>query len=73
MLPKVQGSYAALTPDKHHWQSDGLSAYPPKDPLVGQSQFFNDFESFIHLVDKEDNRFTQVFSIVLNGAGVSHV
>lgn len=34
------GSYAALTPDKHHWQSDGLSAYPPKDPLVGQSQFF---------------------------------
>ena len=31
----------------HHWQSDGLSSYPPRDPLVGQSQFFNDFESSI--------------------------
>lgn len=68
------GSYAASTPAKHHWQSDGLSAYPPKDPLVGQSQFFNDFESFIHLVDKEDNRFTQVFSIVAEwGRGKSRL
>ncbi|WP_047046827.1 hypothetical protein [Vibrio mexicanus] len=56
--------YSVQPTAQHHWQSDGLSSYPPKDPLVGQSQFFNDFESFIHLVDKEDNHFTQVFSMV---------
>ncbi|MFT6905893.1 MAG: archaellum component FlaC [Oleiphilaceae bacterium] len=58
----------------HHWQSDGLSSYPPRDPLVGQSQFFNDFESFIHLVDKEENEFTQVFSMVAEwGRGKSRL
>ncbi|MGK0269438.1 MAG: archaellum component FlaC [Cocleimonas sp.] len=58
----------------HHWQSDGLSSYPPRDPLVGQSQFFNDFESFIHLVDKEENEFTQVFSVVAEwGRGKSRL
>ena len=67
-------NYTALAPAKHHWQSDGLSSYPPKDPLVGQSQFFNDFESFIHLVDKEDNHFTQVFSMVAEwGRGKSRL
>lgn len=59
---------------QHHWQSDGLSSYPPRDPLVGQSQFFNDFESFIHLVDKEENEFTQVFSMVAEwGRGKSRL
>lgn len=58
----------------HHWQSDGLSSYPPRDPLVGQSRFFNDFESFIHLVDKEENEFTQVFSVVAEwGRGKSRL
>lgn len=68
------GHYLAGTAAKHHWQSDGLSSYPPKDPLVGQSQFFNDFESFIHLVDKEDNNFAQVFSMVAEwGRGKSRL
>jgi hypothetical protein len=58
----------------HHWQSDGLSSYPPRDPLVGQGQFFNDFESFIHLVDKDENEFTQVFSVVAEwGRGKSRL
>jgi hypothetical protein len=58
----------------HHWQSDGLSSYPPRDPLVGQSQFYHDFESFIHLVDKEENEFTQVFSVVAEwGRGKSRL
>jgi len=59
---------------QHHWQSDGLSSYPPRDPLVGQSQFFYDFESFIHLVDKKENEFTQVFSMVAEwGRGKSRL
>ncbi|WP_051368816.1 hypothetical protein [Psychromonas arctica] len=67
-------NYAFQSSAKHHWQSDGLSSYPPKDPLVGQSQFFNDFESFIHLVDKEDNNFAQVFSMVAEwGRGKSRL
>lgn len=73
-IAESMGSYAASPSAKHHWQSDGLSSYPPKDPLVGQSQFFNDFESFIHLVDKEDNNFAQVFSMVAEwGRGKSRL
>jgi hypothetical protein len=59
---------------KHHWQSDGLSSYPPKDPLVGQSQFYHDFESFIHLVDKDDDEFAHVFAMVAEwGRGKSRL
>ncbi len=66
--------YSVQPTAQHHWQSDGLSSYPPKDPLVGQSQFFNDFESFIHLVDKEDNHFAQVFTMVAEwGRGKSRL
>ncbi len=70
----VEESSISYTVDSHHWQSDGLSSYPPRDPLVGQSQFFNDFESFIHLVDKQENEFTQVFSVVAEwGRGKSRL
>lgn len=73
-VAKNPASYTYQLLAKHHWQSDGLSSYPPKDPLVGQSQFFNDFESFIHLVDKEDNNFAQVFSMVAEwGRGKSRL
>lgn len=70
-VAEVSTQYAIAN---HHWQSDGLSSYPPRDPLVGQSQFFNDFESFIHLVDKEENKFIQVFSVVAEwGRGKSRL
>ena len=36
---------------RHEWAATGVSDYPPRDPLVGQSRFFKRYRTFIHTVD----------------------
>lgn len=48
---------------QHRWAATGVSDYPPRDPLVGQSRFFNRFQTFLHTVDHDDDRFTHVFAV----------
>ena len=31
---------------QHRWAATGVSDYPPRDPLVGQSRFLNAFKPF---------------------------
>ncbi|MCG7584798.1 hypothetical protein [Photobacterium sp. OFAV2-7] len=60
----------SLTPDyvntlagQHNWAATGVSDYPPRDPLVGQSKFFNRYRTFIKTVDHDDDKFAHVFAI----------
>lgn len=48
---------------QHRWAATGVSDYPPRDPLVGQSRFFKRFQTFLHTVDHEDDRFAHVFAV----------
>ncbi|QTA78692.1 Uncharacterized protein dnl_09220 [Desulfonema limicola] len=48
---------------QHTWAAEGVSDYPPLDPLVGQSTFFNRFKTFIHTVDHEADNFAHVFAV----------
>ncbi|MBT0719847.1 hypothetical protein HGT70_00915 [Rosenbergiella collisarenosi] len=48
---------------QHRWAATGVSDYPPRDPLVGQSRFFKRFQTFLHTVDHDDDRFAHVFAI----------
>lgn len=48
---------------QHRWAATGVSDYPPSDPLVGQSRFFKRFQTFLHTVDHEEDRFAHVFAI----------
>lgn len=48
---------------QHRWAATGVSDYPPSDPLVGQSRFFKRFQTFLHTVDHEQDRFAHVFAI----------
>ena len=48
---------------RHRWAATGVSDYPPRDPLVGQSRFFNRFKTFLHTVDHEDDHFAHVFAV----------
>jgi hypothetical protein len=41
---------------RHSWAATGVSDYPPRDPLVGQSRFKR-YRTFIHTVDQDADNF----------------
>lgn len=47
----------------HSWAATGVSDYPPRDPLVGQSRFFKRYRTFIHTVDQDADHFAHVFAV----------
>lgn len=47
----------------HSWAATGVSDYPPRDPLVGQSRFFKRYRTFIHTVDQDADNFAHVFAV----------
>ncbi len=47
----------------HHWAATGVSDYPPRDPLVGQSLFFKRYKTFIHTIDQDADHFAHVFAV----------
>ena len=48
---------------RHAWAATGVSDYPPRDPLVGQSRFFQRYRTFIHTVDQDADNFAHVFAL----------
>jgi len=48
---------------QHRWAATGVSDYPPRDPLVGQSRFFRRYRTFIQTVDQEADHFAHVFAV----------
>lgn len=48
---------------QHNWAATGVSDYPSKDPLVGQSKFFNRYRTFIKTIDHDDDKFAHVFAV----------
>lgn len=48
---------------RHRWAATGVSDYPPRDPLVGQSRFFRRYRTFIRTVDQEADNFAHVFAV----------
>jgi hypothetical protein len=48
---------------RHRWAATGVSDYPPRDPLVGQSRFFHRYKTFIHTVDQDQDNFAHVFAV----------
>ena len=42
---------------QHNWAATGVSDYPPQDPLVGQGTFFDRYKTFIHTVDRDEDKF----------------
>lgn len=48
---------------RHSWAAIGVSDYPPRDPLVGQSRFFKRYRTFIHTVDQDADNFAHVFAV----------
>ena len=58
----------------HEWAAGGVSGYPLKHPIVGQTHFFDQFKHFIHLVDDESEKFAHVFAIIAQwGIGKSRL
>ncbi len=55
--------YAARALKEHRWAATGVSDYPPRDPLVGQSTFFNRYKTFIKTVDHDEDNFAHVFAV----------
>ena len=55
--------YAARAVKEHRWAATGVSDYPPRDPLVGQSTFFRQFRNFIKTVDHDEDHFAHVFAV----------
>ncbi len=49
---------------QHRWAATGVSNYPLRHPIVGQGSFYRKFRQFIHLVDREDEKFAHVFGII---------
>ena len=48
----------------HNWAATGVSDYPPRDPLVGQSRFFHQYRQFIRTVDQDADNFAHVFAVI---------
>jgi hypothetical protein len=48
---------------RHTWAATGVSDYPPRDPLVGQSRFFKRYRTFIQTVDQDADNFAHVFAV----------
>jgi hypothetical protein len=58
----------------HGWAGGGVSSYPLSHPIVGQTNFFDQFKHFIHLVDDESEKFAHVFAIIAQwGIGKSRL
>lgn len=54
-----------MTPRTHHtWEATGVTGYPITHPIVGQSDLFTKFKSYLQLVAGEENRFAHVFAVV---------
>lgn len=49
--------------NRHTWAATGVSDYPPRDPLVGQSRFFKRYRTFIQTVDQDADNFAHVFAV----------
>jgi hypothetical protein len=60
--PVTDEMIAHLT-KRHVWAATGVSDYPPRDPLVGQSRFFKRYRTFIHTVDQDADNFAHVFAV----------
>lgn len=56
-------AYASKALKEHRWAATGVSDYPPRDPLVGQSTFFNRYRTFIKTVDHAEDNFAHVFAV----------
>ena len=57
------GATVAKALKEHRWAATGVSDYPPRDPLVGQSTFFNRYRTFIKTVDHDEDNFAHVFAV----------
>ena len=58
----------------HKWEATGVTGYPITHGIVGQSDFFHKFKSYLELVGHDDNKFAQVFAIVASwGVGKSRL
>ena len=55
--------YVAGLLTRHRWAATGVSDYPPRDPLVGQSGFFRRYKTFIQTVDQDQDQFAHVFAV----------
>lgn len=55
--------YVTSLANQHAWAATGVSDYPPRDPLVGQSKFFRRYKTFIHTVDQDSDNFAHVFAV----------
>ena len=62
-ITENMANYAASALKEHRWAATGVSDYPPRDPLVGQSTFFRQFKNFIKTVDHEEDHFAHVFAV----------
>ena len=49
---------------QHQWSPGGVSGYPLTHPIVGQGEFFQTFQHFIHVVEHDQEGFVQVFATV---------
>lgn len=58
----TQAQVTALA-TQHSWAATGVSDYPPRDPLVGQSRFFKRYSTFIRTVDSDADNFAHVFAL----------
>ena len=59
----AMAEYADKAIKEHRWAATGVSDYPPRDPLVGQSTFFNRYKTFIKTVDHAEDNFAHVFAV----------
>lgn len=62
--PDITADYITQAINRHSWAATGVSDYPPRDPLVGQSGFFAQFRQFIRTVDQEADNFAHVFAVI---------
>ena len=62
--PDITSEYITQAINRHSWAATGVSDYPPRDPLVGQSGFFSQFRQFIRTVDQDADNFAHVFAVI---------
>lgn len=48
----------------HQWEATGVSGYPLRYPIVGQSSFYFKLKTFLRQVATPDNQFAHVFAVV---------
>lgn len=73
-INEIAGKYVSNYKKMHKWAAGGVSSYPLSHPIVGQTNFFDQFKHFIHLVDDESEKFAHVFAIIAQwGIGKSRL